>query len=96
MRYMLHCLGVLVTKPSNLFGDHLGVVQNAANINADLKKKHVALSFHMVREAIAAGIITPQWIKGKVNASDIMTKQIGGPEFKSKAEMLFWTPLFRK
>ena len=96
MRYMLRCLGIPVTKASNLFGDNLGVIQNAANVDSDLKKKHVALSFHMVREAIAAGIIAPQWIKGNVNASDIMTKQIGGPEFRDKAEMLFWTPLFRK
>jgi hypothetical protein len=31
----------------------------------DSKKKHITLSFHFVREAIAAGIITPNWLKGK-------------------------------
>ena len=57
LRYMLRCLGVPVTQPSNLFGDNLSVIQNAANIDAEIKKKHVSISFHTVCEAIATGII---------------------------------------
>ena len=76
-------------------GDNLGVIQNAANVDADLKKKHVAISFHSVREAIAAGIAVPFWLKGKLNTSDIMTKQIGGSEFRDHVETLFWIPSFR-
>ena len=57
LRYMLQCLGVPVTQPSNLFGDNLGVIQNASNVDAELKKKHVSISFHVVREAIAARIM---------------------------------------
>ena len=96
MRYMLRCLGVPVKKACNLFGDNLGVIQNATNIDVDVKKKHVALSFHLVRESIAAGVTIPMWISGKKNTADIMTKQIGGPEFKDKADVLFWQPSFRK
>ena len=94
--YMMRCLGLPVTRPSYLYGDNLGVIQNAANKDAEIKKKHVSISFHFVREAIAAGIIVPYWLKGKFNISDIMTKQIGGPEFRELVDCLFWTPKFRQ
>jgi hypothetical protein len=95
MRYMLRCLGVPVTNASYLFGDNLGVIQNSSNPESDIKKKHVAISYHMVREAIAAKIVFPYWIKGQFNLSDIMTKQIGGPEFRSLVDTIFWKPLFK-
>ena len=44
---------------SKLFGDNPGVLLNAQNPEADLSKKHVAIVFHVVREAIAVGIISP-------------------------------------
>ena len=94
IRYILRYLGVPVTKPSNLFGDNLGVIQNATNVDAELKKKHVSISFHAVREAIAAGILIPYWMKGKNNISDIMTKQIAACDFLSHVETLFWQPTF--
>ena len=92
---VLRCLGVPITKPSYLFGDNLGVIQNASNPDLDIKKKHVAISYHLVREAIAAKIIAPFWLKGTCNLSDILTKQIGGPEFRSLVEVLFWQAMFK-
>ena len=94
IRYILRCLGVPVTSPSYLFGDNLGVIQNTSNPESNIKKKHVAISYHMVREAIAAKILVPYWIKGQNNLSDILTKQIGGPEFRTLVETIFWKPLF--
>ena len=44
--------------------DNYSVVQNSQNPAADLSKKHVAISFHVVREAVAAGIVEPYWISG--------------------------------
>ena len=89
IRYMLCCLGVPVTKPSNIFGDNLGIIQNATNVDAEL-----TISLHAVREAIAAGILIPYLIKGKNNISDIMTKQIAACDFLSHVETLFWQPTF--
>ena len=93
---VLFCGGVnqLVDEPCNLFGDNLNVIQNANNPEADIKKKHVAISFHLVREAIAAGIVAPFWLQGKHNLVDIMTKQIGSSEFLLHVETLFWKPSF--
>lgn len=66
---MLRCLGCNVPSdgscPTDVFGDNLSVILNAQKPAADLSKKHVAISFHVVREAFAGGIIAPYWIKGQ-------------------------------
>ena len=66
---MIYCMRCIIP-PDRLYytkicNDNLSVVINAQNFAPDLSKKHVAISFHVVREAIAAGIIPPYWIKGE-------------------------------
>ena len=84
--YMILCLGCNVptdrSYPTCIFGNNLSVILNAQNPAADLSKKHVAISFHVVREAIAAGVTTAYWLKGEWNLSDIMTKQIPTSPFR--------------
>jgi hypothetical protein len=77
-----------------VFGDNLAVIQSSQNPAADLSKKHVAISFHTVREAVAARIIEPYWLKGKYNISDILTKQLPKSEFVIHCDYLFWRPNF--
>ncbi len=57
IRYMLRCLGIPVTNPTDLFGNNFGVIQSAEIREGELKKKHIAISYHYVREAIAAKIV---------------------------------------
>jgi len=98
LRYMLRCLGCNVPSdgscPTKIFGDNLSVIQNAQNPAVDLSKKHVAISFHVVREAIAAGVVKPYWLKGQWNLSDIMTKQIPRSKFREHCKYLYWRPDF--
>ena len=81
VRYMLRCLGVSVTTPTQVFGDNNGVVQNATLKDSLLKKKHTAINYHRVREATAAGIIQPVWIKSSDNFADLMTKSLPNKPF---------------
>lgn len=74
MRYMLRCLGIEVTKPSLVCGDNLGVIQNISMKDSLLKKKHVAISYHKSREAVAAGIAHPVKTEGVYNYADVLTK----------------------
>ena len=76
--YMLRCLGVKVSKPTNMFGDSWGVIQSATIPQIELRKNHVAISYHYVREAIAAKIINAHWINTHVTFSDSCTKALGG------------------
>ena len=74
VRYMLRSMGIHVKHASYLFGDNLGVIQNATIRDSLLKKKHVAISYHKVREAAACGIVHPTKIDGKYNYADVLTK----------------------
>jgi hypothetical protein len=76
IRYMLRSLGIKVSRPSNLMGDNAGVISSSTTPDATLKKKHVALSFHSVRENVSAGVICPHKIPGKNNTADLLTKPL--------------------
>ena len=96
VRYCLRCLGVNIPTdgscPTKVFGDNLSVIQSSANPGHDLSKKHVAISFHVVREAIAAGIIESYWLRGEYNISNIMTKQIPHVVFACHLQYIYWRP----
>jgi hypothetical protein len=78
---MLRCLGVPVTTPTNLFGDNFGVIQSAEIPDGELKKKHIAISYHYVREAIAARIVNAHWCRSHENFADVLTKALGNNIF---------------
>ena len=40
----------------------------------NLNKRHHALSFHRIREAIASGVLGFYWIDGSKNPADILSK----------------------
>jgi hypothetical protein len=76
IRYMLRSLGIHVSKPCDISGDNAGVIVNATIPEATLKKKHIALSYHSVRECVAAGIIHPSKVSSKNNIADLLTKPL--------------------
>ena len=76
LRYMLRCLGVNVDTASAVYRDNLGVIQNATIKDNLLKKKHVVISYHKVREAFAAGIIVLIKIASAENFADCLTKSL--------------------
>ena len=98
LHYMLRCLGCNLpaegNHPTYIFGDNMGVIQSALNPQADLLKKHIADSFHIVPEAIVACIIKAYWLPGEHNMSDILTKQIPFPEFIKHCKHIFWSAQF--
>jgi hypothetical protein len=60
-------LGVPVNHKSFMFGDNQAVVMNSAIPHSSLNKCHNALSYHRVREMIAAMILGYYRIDGKLN-----------------------------
>ncbi len=76
IRYMLRSLGIRVSKPTDISGDNAGVIVNATMPEATLKKKHIALSYHSVRESVASGIIHPSKVSSKNNIADLLTKPL--------------------
>ena len=74
LRYTLRMMGVPLDGPAWLFGDNEGVIKSSNIPHSTLKKRHNALSFHRVREAVASGVMYFIHIPGKENPSDILTK----------------------
>ena len=56
-RYKLRMMGVAINGPATLLIDNEAVVKNTTLPSSTLKKKHNAIAYHKVREAVAAGII---------------------------------------
>jgi hypothetical protein len=74
IRTTLRYLGVPVNSKSYLFGDNEAVVKNSTVPHSTLSKRHNALSYHRVREAIAAGFIKFVHINGVINPADALSK----------------------
>jgi hypothetical protein len=74
LRTTLAYLGVKVDKKSYLFGDNQSVVTSSTIPHSPNKKRHHALSYHFVREAIAPGMLMFHFITSKCNVADIVSK----------------------
>ena len=75
-RYKLRMMGVTVEGPSVLLVDNEAVVKNTTLPSSTLKKKHNAIAYHRVREAVAAGIIKVAHVRSQMNMADILTKPL--------------------
>jgi len=89
LRYMLRSLGVPVTMPTYLFGDNKGSIQSANIPDGELKKKHVAISYHYVREAVAAKIVNVVHIYSEYNFADLFTKSLARNKIQGFVDELF-------
>jgi hypothetical protein len=73
---MLRSLGVDLDGPTRMLGDNMSVVLNTSVPSSVLKKKHNAIAYHRVREAIAAKVMRFAYVKSDENVSDILTKPL--------------------
>jgi histone deacetylase 1/2 len=95
-RIALRYLGVPIQGPTVLFGDNRSVTGNASVPHSQLNKRHIALSFHKVREAIAAGILRFEWIPSEENPADILSKHWGYQQVAPMIQALLFMPATRK
>ena len=79
-RITLRYLGVPV-RETIVFGENKSVCDSSSIPHAKLHKRHNALSFHRVREAVAAGIIKLYHSPGEFNPADILSKHWGYQQF---------------
>ena len=81
VRFMLRSLGVDLDGPTLMLGDKMSVVLNASVPSSVLKKKHNAIAYHGVREAIAAKVMRFAYVKSDENVSDRLTKPLSNEKF---------------
>jgi len=80
IKMLLLYLGVPIHGPSVLFGDNKTCVDGLSLPPSRLHKRHLMLSYHYVREAMATGEYVYAFIKGSDNPADILSKHWGHPE----------------
>ena len=81
MRAVCRSFGIPVEGASPVYGDNLGVLVSVSNATTTLRRKHNSISWHYVREAVAAGIISPIKVWSAQNPSDLMTKAVSRSTF---------------
>lgn len=92
IRNTLRYLGVPVQGKSYFFGDNKSVVTSGTIPSSVLKRRHNALAYHRVREAVCAGIIIFAHLAGSLNPADILSKHWGHAQVWSLLRpLLFWS-----
>ena len=80
----------LVTKlSSSIFCDNMAALKLAESAGGTRKSKHIAIRYHVVRELVAAGVVSIEHVETAENAADIFTKALGRLKFDKFANMLF-------
>jgi hypothetical protein len=65
--------GIPIDEPAHVFRDNQGVVKNTSIPESVLSKKHNAVNYHAVREAVTAGILKVTKEDGNTNIADLLT-----------------------
>ena len=90
LRLTFRCMGVIVGR-SVVFGDNESVVKNSTIPNSRSMKRHMASSYHRVREAIVAKILSFFHTPGKENPSDALSEHWGHQQiWQTLRPLLFW------
>jgi Reverse transcriptase (RNA-dependent DNA polymerase) len=74
LRYFLRSFGVPVTRASRVFGDNMSVLISMTQPDSQLKKKHLCLAYHILRENVACNVVQPFYIPSRQNYADFLTK----------------------
>jgi hypothetical protein len=78
MPYKFRLFSIPIKGPVNVFCDNHGVVKNMSMPESTLMKKHNAINYHAVREAVAVGILRVGKEDGEMNLADLLTKVVVG------------------
>jgi hypothetical protein len=76
MRYKLRMFGIPINGPALVYCDNQGVVKNVMIPESVLSKKHNAIDYHVVREAVAANILRVAKESSVTNVADLLTKPL--------------------
>ena len=63
-------------KPSVIFEDNLGAIYLTKNSQISQRTKHIDVRHHFVRSMIEKKVLDVKFVKSRLNASDIMTKNV--------------------
>ncbi|CAJ1968474.1 unnamed protein product [Cylindrotheca closterium] len=92
LQQSLRYLGVPIRGQSYMFGDNESVMNSSSLPEAKLHNQDVALSFHRVREAVAANMLSIIHIDSALNPADILSKHWGHQQIWTLLPtLMFWS-----
>ena len=92
LRTTFRYMGIHIRNHGIMFGDNKSMVDSSVTPHAKLHKRHLALSFHHVHEAIASKIVSFYHIPGNINLANILSKHWGYQQvWHSLRALLFWS-----
>ena len=89
LRNTVRYLGVPIMTKAYMLGDNKSVVTSSTIPQSILNRRHYMLSYHRVREAIAAKTLEFHWCSSDQNRSDILSKDWGHTRVKDTIRELF-------
>ena len=89
--YEIRSMGGWVRLPMVVYCDNQSVLSSGSTPGSPLKKKHLGLAYHLVRETVAAGIIALYYVPSGDNLADILTKPLGSFQARKLTDRLLWT-----
>lgn len=90
LRYKLRMMGIYVKGPTNVYCDNKSVVCNATLAESTLKKKHLSVCYHKVRENYAKGAVRIAYEPTESNLADVCTKVLSQEEKKKKMKNILY------
>jgi len=80
--YKLRMFGTPIKGTANLYCDNNSVLINTSHPQSTLNKKHNAIAYHKVQEAVAAGTVHVGEEDSSTNIADMLTKILSGTKLK--------------
>jgi len=81
--------GIPIEGTANIFCDSKLVVTSSTIPDSTLKKKHNAIAYHRVQEAVAAETLWIAHVHSKSNNADLLTKPVLGPELRNTVNKIY-------
>ena len=90
LRYKMRMMGIPLMGPSNVLCDNKSVVDNSSLPESQLKKKHLSIAYHYVRECCAKQAARIAFEPTDTNLADLCTKVLGPTRRKELCQRLLY------
>jgi len=71
-----------------MFGDNKSMITNGSVPHSKIGKRHLALAYHKVQQAVASGMIVLTHVEGELNVADTPSKHWSS--YQKIWPLLFW------
>ena len=90
-RSFLSALGYPMDNPTSILSDNQGSIASSKNPEGHRKVKHIDVRHHYIRDQVAAGVLTLDYINTSLMAADVLTKPVSTVQHHATTTLLGMT-----